>query len=509
MRLKKRLAISSVWIALIVSIPECLSAAAPASEGSAGSAIEQYTINEGTPVMFGTSVNIMRANVGEGIVGLVVASNPNPPFYGLFQGFTYVNLYMPPLPDYQYDIDEINAEKHEGGQIVPEMIWQTDPDPFFYWTLKVTGLEVLGYSIAFNEYPDEFVDVTEAYYQTPEYYLSEGKHIFYVVAKNTGGNFGRWGSYEVWVDTTRPLISDIGPTNGEIVNTARPAVQAVLFDATSGIDETTIRFTITTMLDEYTVSGDYDPDSGLVVFVPDFDIEEGPVTVRLEVSDSAGNEAIPAFWSFTVATTAPEGWVMINNDQPMTDTPIVDLTLFATDIGVTVTEMIISTDGVFDAELWQVYETTVTGYELPTVSGTHTVYVKFRDSAGNESAVYTDSILLLLSVPNTFITSSPPSITADASAEFSFTSTIPASLYQYKLDNDDWTDFSSETTALFTDLISGNHYFQVRAGIDLDNNGTIDADEIDPSPAVVSWTIGTVSPIPTEAEQPIRYYQRE
>jgi len=485
-----------------------ISAAVPVSK-NATHAIEQYTINEGTPIMFGTISSIRRANIGEGVIGVVIGTNIVSPYFHFYQGFSFVDLFVPPVPDYQYDINDIFSEEYEGGAAVPEAVWQTDADPFFYWTLKVVGLEVLGYSVAFDEYPDEFVDVTEAEYQTPEFYLEDGKHYFYIVAKNTDGNFGNWGKYEVWVDTTRPTISDSAPVNGDTVNTARPTIQAVLFDETSGIDATSIQFTITTTLDEYTVAGDYDPETGLVVFVPDFDFEEGPVTVRLEVSDIAGNEAVPAFWSFTIATTAPEGWVVINSDSPITDTPTVNLNLFATDIVVEVTDMIISTDGIFDSETWQPYETTVENYELPAISGTRTVYVKFRDLAGNESDIYTDTIVLLLDVPNTFITDSPPSITPDTTATFSYTATITTSLYQYKIDNEEWTEFSSDATAFFSDLVVGNHYFQVRAGIDLDDNGTIDIDEVDASPAVVSWTIGTISTMPVETKQPIRYYKQD
>jgi len=484
------------------------SGAAPSSQAG-NTAIEQYTINEGSPTMFGVNFGIDRANIGEGIIGVVIGSNPDSPVYALFQGFSFIQLYVPPLPDYQYDIDEVFSEEFSGGVSVPEAAWQTDSDPFFYWTLKTVGLPVLGYSVAFNEYPDEFVDVIDAEYQTPEFYLEDGKHAFYVVAKNTDGNFGNWGSFDVWVDTARPQISNTLPENATTISSARPAIQAVLFDATSGIDISTIKFTVTTTLDEYIVSGDYDSDTGAVVFVPGFDLEEGAVTVRLEVSDLAGNEAVPSFWNFTIATTAPEGWVVINGDSPVTETPEVTLNLFAADIIVAVTEMMISLDGVFDSEVWVPYETTVENYAIPAISGTRTVYVKFRDSAGNESIVYSDTIVLLLDVPNTFITESPQSITADIAAAFSFTSTIATSSFQYKIDNQAWTAFGSDVTAFFSGLEVGNHYFQVRSGLDLDNNGTIDPDEIDPSPAVVSWTVGSVSTVPIETKQPIRYYKKD
>ncbi len=499
-------------ILLLTVVLYCFSpssfAEAPQSQGS-NYGIEHYVINEGTSWMFGTTYDVQRSNIGTGVINLVLSTNPDPPFYGLFQGFLYVTLFEPPLPDYQYDIGEVWAEEYPGGKVILESIWQNDPDPLFAWTIKVPGLEVLGYSVAFNEYPDEFVDVTDAEYQTPDFYLSDGIHTFYVIAKNTSGNFGNSGSFEVWVDATRPEITNTLPENGATINEARPTIQATLFDETSGINSATIVFTITTELDEFTANGEYDPETGVVVFQPEDDFQDGLVTVRLEVSDIAGNEAVPAFWSFVIDTVEPEGWIIINNDAPITDSPDVVLNLFASEIVTEVTQMILSNDGIFDTEVWEPYVTIKEDWALQFVAGTRTVYVKFKDSAENESDVFSDSIILLMSVPNTFITDAPQSLTPDTAASFSFTSTISNSKFQYKLDTGEWMDFTEESAAFFENLPEGNHYFQVRAGIDLDNSGVIDISEIDPSPAVVSWTVGSLSAIPFETKQPIRYYKRE
>jgi len=483
-------------------------ASTPMSQGD-NFAIEQYVINEGTGWMFGSITDVKRSNVGEGIVSIVMSSNPDPPFYALFQGFLYLKLFEPLPGDYQYDISEILAEEFVAGESIFETEWQNDTDPYFYWSLKVEGLEVLGYSVAFNEYPDEFVDVVDASYQTPDMYLVDGKHAFYVIAKNTDGNFGNSGSFQVWVDTGRPEISSTVPENGGTVNDVRPEIKAILFDATSGIKEPSIQFTITTDLDEYIVSGTYDSGTGEVSYTPDEDYPEGLVTVRLEISDQAGNTAVPAFWSFTIDTTEPEGWLLINGDAPVTDTPDVVLDFSATEIITEVTEMIISNDGIFDVEEWEPYLEEKENWLLPYIAGTRTVYVKFRDAGLNESDVYYDSIILVMEVPNTFITDSPQSLTPDLNASFAFTSTVTGSQFQFKIDDGSWSTFAEDLSAFFESLPEGNHYFQVRAGLDLDNNGDIDEDEIDPSPAGVSWTIGSLTTVPFEPKQPIRYYKKE
>lgn len=503
---KKRL-ILFIAIVLLTSVP-CSADNTPHLEGSSRS-IEHYTFNEGTEWMFGTTNDVSRASIGDAVIGIVFSSNPAPPQYGFFQGFLFVELFIPPLPDWQYDIDFVLAEEYEGGAPINQSAWQNDSDPFFYWQMKAPDIEILGYSVSFNEYPDEFVDTEDANYQTPDLYLADGKHVFYVVAKNTSGNFGQPGSFDVWVDTVRPTITNMLPENGTVTNEVRPTIQAVLFDATSGIDPASIEFTVTTAFDEFNGPGVYDPGTGLVVFTPPADIEDGIVTVQLEARDFANNAAIPQFWTFTVDTTEPTGSISINNNAPTTDSPTVNLNLFAATMLAEVTHMMISNDGVFDDEQWEPYVTVKENWELPLIAGIQTVYVKYRDAAMNESDIFFDSIVLILAVPNTFVTAGPQSVTAETSATFEFTASIENSKFQYKLDAAAWSAWVEEGSIEFNDLTTGNHYFQVRAGIDLDNNGTIDDDEIDASPAVVSWTVGDLTTIPQETKQPIRYYQQQ
>jgi len=45
--------------------------------------------------------------------------------------------------------------------------------------------------------------------------------------------------------------------------------------------------------------------------------------------------------------------------------------------------------------------------------------------------------------------------------------------------------------------------------MDMDSSGIIDADEIDGTPAVVSWSVGDLSPTTLYSERPVKYYRRE
>jgi len=92
-------------------------------------------------------------------------------------------------------------------------------------------------------------------------------------------------------------------------------------------------------------------------------------------------------------STVPSGVVTIDGGADYTSTRQVVLTLSATDESGTVSEMCVSNDGVFDTEQWEPYST-ARNWTLSDGDGTKTVYVKFRNSTGGQSAVATDTIIL-------------------------------------------------------------------------------------------------------------------
>ncbi|KAA1420236.1 calcium-binding protein [Nocardioides humilatus] len=97
-------------------------------------------------------------------------------------------------------------------------------------------------------------------------------------------------------------------------------------------------------------------------------------------------------------TAVPSGAsVSVDGGNPQTYDTTVDLALAATAANTPVTEMQISTDGVFDSEPWVPYSTTGTA-TLPAGPGTKTVSVHYRSAAGAISTTATDDINLV-SVP--------------------------------------------------------------------------------------------------------------
>ena len=109
----------------------------------------------------------------------------------------------------------------------------------------------------------------------------------------------------------------------------------------------------------------------------------GNKTVYVLFKDSAGNwMRTPATDTIQVTdTTAPTGSVVINSGAATSTTNAVTLRLSASDAGGTVTGMKISNDGVsYSSEV--AYSTSRT-WTLSSGYGNKTVYVLFKDSAGN------------------------------------------------------------------------------------------------------------------------------
>jgi len=155
---------------------------------------------------------------------------------------------------------------------------------------------------------------------------------------------------------------------------------------------------------------------------------------RVIATNSAGDSAYTTSDSITLDTTAPlSPSILINSGVSSTTSTSVTLTLLATDsVGVTgyyASET--STTPSSTASGWT-SGTSTTSYSasvswtLSSGSGTKTVYVWFRDSAGNVSASSSDSITLV-SAP-----SAPTGVTADAGngqVSVSWTSVSDATSY--------------------------------------------------------------------------------
>ena len=86
---------------------------------------------------------------------------------------------------------------------------------------------------------------------------------------------------------------------------------------------------------------------------------------------------------------------------------------------------------------WSTAETYATSktWTLSSGDGTKTVYAKFKDTAGNWSTAYSDTITLDTTAPDTSITSQPSNPSNSTSASFSFTSTETGSTFLCQMDS--------------------------------------------------------------------------
>lgn len=114
-----------------------------------------------------------------------------------------------------------------------------------------------------------------------------------------------------------------------------------------------------------------------------------------------------SYFNLTLDTLAPSGLsVQINGDDIYTTVATVELTLSLDDLETTGYQMKIwGVEGVDSEESasWETYSASKS-VTLTTGDGLKTVYVKVRDSVGNETAAASDSITLDTSVPTVTVT---------------------------------------------------------------------------------------------------------
>ena len=97
---------------------------------------------------------------------------------------------------------------------------------------------------------------------------------------------------------------------------------------------------------------------------------------------------------FFYQSGSPEsGSITINNGATYSNNRNVILGLSAIDTTSSISQMIISEDNNFAGSNWIAYSST-SAFTLSTGDGTKTVYAKFRNGAGNESASSSDTIIL-------------------------------------------------------------------------------------------------------------------
>jgi hypothetical protein len=121
---------------------------------------------------------------------------------------------------------------------------------------------------------------------------------------------------------------------------------------------------------------------------------DGLKTVYVQLKDDAGNVSDPFSDTITLDMTAPAGAIYINAGATYATKLSANLTLAATDAGSGVSLMRFSSDGSSWSD-WETYGSSNI-WSLTLGDGLKTVYVQFKDAAGNSSGSFSDTITLEL-----------------------------------------------------------------------------------------------------------------
>jgi Tol biopolymer transport system component len=203
--------------------------------------------------------------------------------------------------------------------------------------------------------------------------LTEGSHTFKVQATDAAGNTDPTPATFTWkVDTTAPTVTITGGDSGFV-----------------SWDDTSFFFTSSEADATFECMFDTDDAANFAPCSPWHDYmnaSEGPHVFRVRATDPAGNKSAIVSRSWTVDTVNPTGSIAINGGATTTRSRTVTLRLSADDAapssGLNGMRLgnCASGPGCFTA--WQPYATSKS-WTLSKGAGTKTVYVHYRDRAGN------------------------------------------------------------------------------------------------------------------------------
>lgn len=211
-------------------------------------------------------------------------------------------------------------------------------------------------------------------------------YYFTVTAYNSVGNESSYSNevYKTIPDLTPPVISGVSVNNTISARANITWTTDKLSSSQVEYGKTTTYGSLTspdnTMVTSHTVTV-----NGLV-----------PVTTyhfRVNSLDTNGNISNSADFTFTTPDLIPPtGTISINSSAAYTNTPAVTVYLSCTDFETVCSLMQFSKDG----KTWSSWETYTSNksYTLSNTEGSQTLYVKYKDNAGNVSGQYTANITI-------------------------------------------------------------------------------------------------------------------
>jgi hypothetical protein len=220
---------------------------------------------------------------------------------------------------------------------------------------------------------------------------------------------------------------------------------------------------------------------------------DGTKTVYAQIKDRANNVSQPASATIVLDQTVPTGTIAINNGAAYASNRVVTLAPAASDSGTGVKQMYLS-DGVTSSG-WMSY-TTSAAWTLAGSDGNKSITAKFRDAAGNVSALATAAILLDTAAP--LVTVAPLS-SYQSSLTFPVTwlgtdATSGVASYDVEFRDGEsgawtgWLTGSAVSTAGFAGQEGHTYWFRARARDNAGNIGSYSAGDtqttVDATPPV-------------------------
>jgi len=200
----------------------------------------------------------------------------------------------------------------------------------------------------------------------------------------------------LFFDTTPPSGQILTPVEGAFLNEDSVYIEAEASD-NLGIDQ--VQFFAWYNDNWHYIDNDTDGSDG---YQTTWDVsglsDRSGIWLDALILDLVWNRWDATVGNLTLDRTPPTGDVSINDGATYAASTAVTLNLVGTDTGAGVDQVMMSNDASFSGATWVTYATSL-DWMLAAGDGTRTVYVKFRDRAGNESTVYSDTIILDMSAP--------------------------------------------------------------------------------------------------------------
>jgi hypothetical protein len=309
--------------------------------------------------------------------------------------------------------------------------------------------------------------------------LQDGTHILYVRSMDLAGNEDSTTVERQFVVDTAPPSSSAStsPTPNEAGWHSEVGSVLVQFSAQDE-GEAGIRGIIFSAPQvEEMPEGEFDGDSGWL-----YVREEGETGITYFAVDRAGNKGPEQTLTVKLDRTHPGGTITGPSSPTNDDTPTFDFA--GTD------NLSASGDLLFSYRLddggWSSFsaQTMATlGGEVGLADGSHTLYLRVRDLAGNVGGSLPQGFVVNTAAPDTKILSGPPSFTRSRTAVFDVAMSETGNA-ECRLDG---ARFGvCPPLGKYTDLADGDHLFVARARDAAGN--------VDPTPARAQWIVDTVPP---------------